>query len=192
MKILEKKATGGIRINPKMDTPVGLDNTISPRRINGLYLLMLSNFGIMRYGSIPFNICEPSKGNKGIRLKKAKKRFILIPSNRNSKIGRVRFDIVTENLCINCNMIPKRNAEIKFDRGPAKETNILSRLGFLKLSGLIGTGFPHPKCAKIKHIVPIKSRCAIGFMVSRPCILAVWSPNLSATKAWENSCTVMP
>src|SRR3989338_4296139 len=38
-------------------------------------------------------------------------------------------------------------------------------------------------------IVPIRSRCAIGFNVSRPCSLAVGSPRRLATIACAHSCT---
>ena len=87
--------------------------------------------------------------------------------------------------------MPKPNAEIKFDAGPANETSMLSRLGLLKFAAFTGTGLPHPKWATIKQIVPIKSRWAIGFNVNRPCNFAVESPNLLAVQAWENSCMVI-
>jgi len=61
-------------------------------------------------------------------------------------------------------------------------------LGFLKYSGLMGTGFAPPKItgepenAKKagSRIVIIKSICLIGFRVSRPSSKAVLSPNKRA------------
>ena len=82
---------------------------------------------------------------------------------------------------------PKKNAETKLDAGPAKDTMMLSRRGFLKLYGFIGTGFPQPKWAKIKHNAPKISICASGFNVSLPWSFAVGSPNLLAVQPWKYS-----
>jgi hypothetical protein len=65
--------------------------------------------------------------------------------------------------------------------GPARETQIMSFLGSLSLLGSTGTGFAHPKWARNIRRVPNGSRWAIGFNVILPMILAVLSPNFSAT-----------
>ena len=144
---------------------------------------MALNFGRKRQGSRPFKICEPSKGNNGSKLKNARKRLILILINKNSKIGKTKWEFGVTFPFIKWNINPKTNADTKFDAGPARETNMLSRLGFLKFAALTGTGFPHPKWANIKQITPIGSRCAIGFSVNLPSCLAVGSPSLFAVHA---------
>ena len=80
-------------------------------------------------------------------------------------------------------------AKIKLETGPAKDTSAESLLGFFKLIGLNGTGFPHPKPSSNKNMVPTGSKCAPGFRVILPIFLAVLSPKAFATNAWENSCT---
>jgi len=73
----------------------------------------------------------------------------------------------------------------KLDAGPAADMSMLSRLGFLKLAGLTGTGLAQPKggapmmmrMAGIRT-VPMGSICGAGFKVILPMIWAVGSPNL--------------
>lgn len=76
----------------------------------------------------------------------------------------------------------------KFDSGPAEETFTLSTAGFLKFTGLTGTGFAQPirklEFDKIKNngtmMVPTMSICGIGLKVKRPAYFAVGSPHFNA------------
>ena len=60
-------------------------------------------------------------------------------------------------------------ANIKFEAGPAKLTNAMSRLGLENLLMLTGTGFAQPYPNKRRKTKPIKSKCFMKFSVSRPC-----------------------
>ncbi len=132
-------------------------------------------------GRRPKRIFEPSKGGTGIRLKIAKptERIMVV----RSRVGRIG----------TCITPGKRRRELKMPAktrllaGPAKEIKAVSRRGSLRLKGSMGTGLPQP-IWKIKRAkVPIGSRWAIGFKVSRSLTRGVGSPNLSATQAWANS-----
>lgn len=88
-------------------------------------------------------------------------------------------------LHINAKMIAKR----KLLRGPAREVIIISRLGWRKLKGSMGTGLAQPIVGipvkalnKGRRMVPIGSAWANGFKVKRPNDLGVGSPSLSAIK----------
>ena len=81
--------------------------------------------------------------------------------------------------------IAKKIAAAKFAAHPARETKIISLLGFLKLLGLIGTGFAPPitnpivRYAKIGIIMVMnRSICGRGLSVSLPILCAVGSPHL--------------
>ena len=69
-------------------------------------------------------------------------------------------------------------ANIKLDKGPAKDIKAESLLIFFKLNGLNGTGLPHPKPVKSRNIIPSGSKCALGFRVTLPNFLGVSSPSL--------------
>ena len=80
----------------------------------------------------------------------------------------------------------KRIAKQIFEKGPARATMSSPVLRFLKLYGLIMTGFAQPKPTPAKEVMrgminePKSSRCLNGFSVSLPCILAVGSPSKRA------------
>jgi len=59
-------------------------------------------------------------------------------------------------------------AIIRFELGPAIEIKAASFLGFFKLKGSKGTGFPQPKPKKSKKSVPMKSRWENGLRFSLP------------------------
>ncbi|KKT82977.1 MAG: hypothetical protein UW80_C0025G0010 [Microgenomates group bacterium GW2011_GWC1_44_9] len=83
--------------------------------------------------------------------------------------------------------------------GPAMEMMPASLLGFFRLKGSKGVGFPQPKTKLVPEIlekmirlrgrstVPIGSMWAKGLRVSLPAARGVGSPNLSAAKACANS-----
>lgn len=86
--------------------------------------------------------------------------------------------------------IKKKIAKIKFETGPAAETNASSFNGSFKFLLLTGTGFAQPINANPEanamigiRTLPTKSKCFIGFNVSLPKSFAVESPFLFATKA---------
>ena len=62
------------------------------------------------------------------------------------------------------------------ESGPAKATIGSAHFLFLELEGLIGTGFAQPNTNPDPDIIkssgtmtdPVKSRCLMGFKVSRP------------------------
>ena len=66
-----------------------------------------------------------------------------------------------------------RNANIKFDAGPAKATFIMSTRGFEKFTGFTGTGLAHPNPTNKIIKDPIGSKCAKGLRVKRPFLAAV-------------------
>ena len=70
------------------------------------------------------------------------------------------------------------------------DTKKVPFLIFLKLYGLMGTGFAQPKPNNTKLIKPKTSKWTIGLRDSLPYDLAVLSPSLYATKACANSCMV--
>jgi hypothetical protein len=81
----------------------------------------------------------------------------------------------------------EKNANIKFESGPASAEIAKSFFGFLKFLGFIGTGFAQPNLKNTIQSAPIGSRCFIGFIVSLPINFAVSSPSLLAASACENS-----
>jgi hypothetical protein len=128
----------------------------------------------------------------GSRLNKQRNTLNTTASHR---ISISIFDAMSISLK-NMNMNKNKIESIKFDTGPATETTASSLNGFLKFLILTGTGFAQPimKPPEIKVnkgiiTLPNKSRCLIGFKVSRPLSLAVGSPNLFANHAWANSWT---
>ena len=79
-------------------------------------------------------------------------------------------------------------------KGPAAAMSIMSFIGFLRLNGLTGTGFAHPKKAPPKkvpssgsNIVPMASICTAGLSDMRPKFFAVGSPSISADFACPHS-----
>ena len=78
-------------------------------------------------------------------------------------------------------------ARSKFEAGPAKAIFIISFVGFLRLKGLTGTGFAHPKPTKKIINVPIGSRWFIGLMFVLFNLYEVSSPSLKAINECENS-----
>ena len=123
---------------------------------------------------------EPSSGGIGTRLKTPRATFIKITmfmknknageaNPKNAKIFKIKLKIIAIEKLLN---------------GPDKPINPLSLLGFFKYKGLNGTGFAQPnktgllikKRVNGKRNEPKKSRCFIGFKVSRPAFLAVGSP----------------
>ena len=74
--------------------------------------------------------------------------------------------------------------------GPARLVSIIPFLMLIlrwKRAGLIGTGLAQPIPPIRNAIEPIGSRCASGFMVSRPASAAVSSPRRQAAQAWAIS-----
>ena len=53
----------------------------------------------------------------------------------------------------------------------------------------MGTGFAQPKPTRISAVVPIGSKWASGFSVSRPMFYAVGSPSFFATRPCAHSCS---
>ena len=93
--------------------------------------------------------------------------------------------------------IDATNISTKFENGPTRPTQSMSRRGLRILFGSTGTGFAHaitgmPVSAPMagRMIEPTGSMCGIGFSVSRPASFAVWSPNQSATTPWLISCRI--
>lgn len=123
-------------------------------------------------GKIADRILDPSRGGIGIKLKIIRTIFISIIKY----ITEAKSAPNGINLKINEKII----TAIRFESGPANATLRLSILGFLKLLGLIGTGFPQPKPNNTSEIVPITSRWTSGFKDKRPLIFAVSSPSLWA------------
>src|SRR6478672_11396268 len=80
-------------------------------------------------------------------------------------------------------IIKARLTITKLLNGPAKDTDTPASLGFLKKKRFTGTGRAQPNPATKIKIVPIGSKCFIGFKVNLPCFLAVSSPNFHAAKA---------
>lgn len=86
--------------------------------------------------------------------------------------------------------IAKAIARKKLASGPARETSIMSLLGFRKFKKFTGTGFAVAKknAPEVAQSInrgsktePYRSMWGIGLKVSRPEKRAVLSPNLSAT-----------
>lgn len=129
-------------------------------------------------------IDAPSSGLNGRRLKRQSTTLIII------KYPRKLLKNVAIGLLIERRIWYGRatiNAVSKLERGPAAATIALSRIGFLKLFGFTGTGFPQPIFA-IKIInVPSGSKCLSGFKLTLPCIFAVGSPSLNAVQACAHS-----
>ncbi len=73
------------------------------------------------------------------------------------------------------------------EKGPAKDTNIVSLFRFLKLLGFIGTGLAHPNLNNNKKINPTMSKCLKGLRVNLPEFLAISSPSKYATKPCAHS-----
>lgn len=81
-------------------------------------------------------------------------------------------------------------AKAIFVAGPARATQIISCLGFLRLWKFTGTGLAQPNIigdlvmikSKGRTIVPIRSIWGMGFRVNLPERRAVGSPHLSATQ----------
>ena len=67
--------------------------------------------------------------------------------------------------------------------GPANAVRAMPHLGFLKLRGLVETGFAQPTPANTMHNVPSRSKWAKGFSERRPSHLAVGSPSSQAASA---------
>jgi len=88
---------------------------------------------------------------------------------------------------VNLRSKDKSVAKIRLLVGPAKEMRAESFLGFLRLKGSKGTGFPQPKRKKTSMRVPMGSRWAKGLRLILPNNLAVGSPSLSDTQAWADS-----
>jgi len=81
----------------------------------------------------------------------------------------------------------RRKERRKLAKGPERAVKARSFLGFKKLKGFIGTGFPQPKPASKIQTVPMGSKWERGFRVNLPSSLAVGSPSLKAERAWANS-----
>lgn len=113
-----------------------------------------------------------------MRLNTAKERFI----------ATIMLDIYKNGAEMGANRINRENIMARniFDIGPARATISSPVLRFLKLYGLIMTGFAQPKPIPDKEVMrgtinePKSSKCFSGFKVSLPCILAVGSPNKRA------------
>lgn len=152
----------------------------------------LRYFAVILFGNKSNKICEPSNGGIGRRLKRKRKTLNTTP------IHKTLIIILEEEAAINSaniSAIKKRAAKIKLENGPANETKRSFFKGSLKFLRSIGIGFAQPirmnPEVKAKNGItrlPTMSICFIGLRVSLPCFLAVSSPYLLATKAWEYSC----
>ena len=136
-------------------------------------------------------IWNPSNGKIGNKLNKNNETFkptvtekkMRIKSSNNNKSGKKRIESKKSGY--------EAKAISKLLSGPAMETSSTPLLWFLKLPGLIGTGFAQPKRTSAIMINPTGSKCFKGFRVYLPEYFGVSSPHLTATKACANSCTGM-
>ena len=103
-----------------------------------------------------------------------------IKSSNNNKSGKKRIESKKSGY--------EAKAISKLLSGPAMETSSTPLLWFLKLPGLIGTGFAQPKPTKIKLKSPKILKCAKGFIVYLPNAFGVISPHFTAVNACANSC----
>ncbi len=134
----------------------------------------------------PPTILNPSRGWIGIRLKTQSKTFIEIIVTRNAEMIGMPINETSKRRSKRRRM-DAAIARRMFESGPAREIIAASFLEFRRLKGSNSTGFPQPKRNNRSIIKPIGSMCAMGLSVSRPCILGVGSPNLSAATACANS-----
>lgn len=115
---------------------------------------------------------DPSKGGIGIKLKTAKPMFIIMKYFKKLISIMTATALECEKTKTNLIILHKSMltiANIKFEAGPAKLTNAMSRLGLENLLMLTGTGFAQPYPNKRRNTKPIKSKCFMKFSVSRPC-----------------------
>ena len=122
---------------------------------------------------------EPSKGGTGNKLNTIKYIFIKIKYEVSCKKKNGAETIVN-----NLKIIVYIHPITKLAAGPARaqsaKPTFLSWI-FVKLYGLIGTGFAHPNPKNNKLKDPHKVKCLIGLSESLPSHFAVWSPNRYAT-----------
>ncbi len=109
---------------------------------------------------------EPSSGGTGIRLNTANETFILVTPIKNSTIYIAICETANKDMILTIKS--DKNATIRLEPGPAKATIAIPLLEFLKLYGLICTGFAKPTPKNSMQSEPIISRCAKGFKVSLP------------------------
>ena len=121
-------------------------------------------------GSKLAKILEPSNGGKGNRLNVPNMTlYHNMIVNMLYNMGLVIISDVTIN--------PTIIATIILENGPARETNMIPFLLFLKLLELIGTGFAQPNLNIKRNINPIRSICLKGFRDNLPDRAAVSSPS---------------
>ena len=71
-----KKFTNGFIINQRIENPVIYPNSITPNKTCGPYdWIFQASFGLV-FIKYPEKICDPSKGDTGIKLKTARAMFI--------------------------------------------------------------------------------------------------------------------
>jgi hypothetical protein len=143
-------------------------------------------------GAIAYKTREPSRGGKGIILKRKKLIFTstkraIIESSSDEKLFMPTLKIS-----------PAMTANIKFVSGPAMPTIAAPKAPHFRLYGSNGTGFAAPKGGsprksrtKGKRMVVNRSICARGLSVSLPSLEAVSSPSQWLVKACIASCKVI-
>lgn len=140
-------------------------------------------------GKKPLKTPAPSRGGNGIKLKKPSNKFMIIIEIKIIAIGSEYVPNRVINKILNKMKLITLNK--KFDAGPEREVNAMPLYGSLKLKGLTGTGFAHPKTKGdptiIKNAgiinVPKRSICLIGFNEILFNLFPVGSPNLFAIQA---------